>query len=71
VAEHELTEVERMQAVDVLDWIDRADHARLVDVVGQRELDEETVDRLVGVELATCASSSSSVVCDASRMSLR
>ena len=40
-----------MQAVDILDRIDRRDHARLVDRVRQRELDEDSVDLVVGVQL--------------------
>ena len=44
-AEVELPGVERMQAVDVLRRIDRADDARLVEVVRQRQLHEDAVDR--------------------------
>ena len=41
----------RGQAVDVLGRIDRRDHLVLVDLVGQRQLDEDPVDRVVRVQL--------------------
>ena len=50
-AEVELAGAERMQAVDVLHRVDRPHHARLVDVVGQRRLDEDPVDVVVLVQL--------------------
>jgi hypothetical protein len=40
-----------VEPIDVLHGGDRPDHARLVDVVGQRELHEEPVDRVVGIQL--------------------
>ena len=40
-----------MEAVDVLDRVDGADHAPLVDLAGQRQLHEDAVDRVVGVQL--------------------
>jgi hypothetical protein len=40
-----------MEAVHVLHGRDRLDHAALVDLVGQRELDEDPGDALVGVQL--------------------
>ena len=40
-----------MQAVDVLHRIDRPHHARLVDLVGQRRLDEDPVHLVVLVQL--------------------
>ena len=49
--ERQVAEVERVEAVDVLHGRNRPDHVGLVDVVGQRELDEDPVDRVVGVEL--------------------
>ena len=45
-------DVERMKAVDVLRRIDRIEHARGVDLVGQRQLDQDAVHRGVGVERA-------------------
>ena len=50
-AEVELAGVERMEAVDVLRRLDRADHPRLVDVARQRQLHEDGVDPRVVVEL--------------------
>ena len=44
--------VQRVEAVDVLGGIDGPDHAVLVDLVGQRELDEDAGHPLVGVEVA-------------------
>ena len=46
-AEVELAGVERMEAVDVLRRRDRADDLRLVDVLRQRQLDEDRVDLAV------------------------
>ena len=43
--------IDGMEAVDVLDRIDGADDAALVDLRGQRQLDEDAVDRVVGVQL--------------------
>jgi hypothetical protein len=43
--------VERVEAVDVLGRVDRGDHPRGVDLRRQRQLDEDAVDALVGVEL--------------------
>ena len=43
--------VDGMEAVDVLDRIDGADDAPLVDLAGQRQLDEDPVDRVVRVQL--------------------
>ena len=40
-----------MEAVDILVGVDRRDDPLLVDMVGQRQLDEDAVDRIVGVEL--------------------
>ena len=50
-AEVEPARVDGMDAVDVLLGRDRLDHAVLVDVVGQRQLDEEPVHVVVGVDL--------------------
>ena len=50
-AEVEPAGVDRVDAVDVLRGVDRLDHAVLVDVVGQRQLDEDAVDVVVGVQL--------------------
>ena len=43
--------VRGMEAVHVLHRGDRVDHAALVDVVGQRQLDEDPGHPLVGVQL--------------------
>jgi hypothetical protein len=40
-----------VEAVDVLHRGHRVDDALLVDAVGERELDEQAVDRVVGVQL--------------------
>ena len=40
-----------MEAVDVLDRVDRPDDACLVDLLGQRELDEDPGHPVVGVEV--------------------
>jgi hypothetical protein len=40
-----------MDAVDVLGRRDRLDHPGLVEMVGERKLDEQTVDPVVGVDL--------------------
>ena len=50
-AEIELAGAEGMQSVDVLHRIDRPHHARFVDLLGQRRLDEDPVDDVVLVEL--------------------
>ena len=50
-AEDELAEVQGMEPVDVLHGVERANHACLVDVVRQWELDEDSVDRVVRVQL--------------------
>ena len=50
-AREEQPGVDGMEAVDVLDRIDGADDAALVDLRGQRQLDEDAVDRVVGVQL--------------------
>ena len=39
------------EAVDVLRRVDRGDHLVLVDLLGQRQLDEDPVDLVVGVQL--------------------
>ena len=39
-----------LQPVDVLRRSDRAQDPRLVDVIGQRQLDEDRVDLVVGVQ---------------------
>ena len=39
-----------MEAVDVFDGLDGADHAQLADVLMERQLDEDAVDRVVGVQ---------------------
>src|SRR5215210_2934044 len=44
--------VDRVEAVDVLHRVDRLDHALLGDLVGERQLHEDPVDRGVGVQLA-------------------
>ena len=43
-------DVERVEAVDVLRRIDRLEHARGVDLLRQRQLDQDAVHRRVGVE---------------------
>ncbi len=40
-----------MEAVDVLGGVDRLDRLRLLDVGGERQLDEDPVDSVVGVEV--------------------
>ena len=50
-AEVELAGAERVQSVDVLHRIDRPHHARFVDLLGQRRLDEDPVDLVVLVQL--------------------
>ena len=50
-AEVEAAGVHRVQPVDVLRGIDRLDHLRLVEVVGQRQLDEDPVDGVVGIQV--------------------
>ena len=47
LAEVELAGVERVEAVDVLDRLDGADDAVLVDAVRERQLDEDAVDGVV------------------------
>ena len=43
--------VDRVKAVDVLGRIDRGDHPAGIDLGGERQLDQDPVDPLVGVEL--------------------
>ena len=43
--------IHRMEAVDVLAGLDRLDHPRRVDLRWERQLDEDSVDALVGVEV--------------------
>ena len=45
-------DVERMKTVDVLARLERFDHPRRIDLRRQRQLDEDSVDPLVGIELA-------------------
>ena len=45
-------DVERMKTVDVLARLERFDHPRRIDLRRQRQLDEDPVDPLVGIELA-------------------
>ena len=52
VFEHELGDVFRVEAIDVLARVDLADDGFLVDVLGRRRLDEDAVDGGVGVEIA-------------------
>jgi hypothetical protein len=40
----------RGQAVHVLGWVDRRDHGVLVEPVGERQLDEDSIDVLVPVQ---------------------
>ena len=49
-AEIQAARVHRMEPVDVLGRIDRLDRLRLVDVCRERQLYEETVDGVVGVQ---------------------
>src|SRR5581483_11003040 len=49
--EEQLTGVQRVESVHVLQRVDGADHALLVDAARQRQLHEQRVDRLVGVQL--------------------
>ena len=44
-------DIERVEAVDVLGRIDRVDHALRIDLLRQRQLHQDAVDRVVGVEL--------------------
>ena len=53
---HELAEVHRVQAVDVLVRIDRQQRRLVVEVRRERVLDEEGVDAGIGVEAATTSS---------------
>ena len=46
----EAADVDRVEAVDVLVRIDRAEHGAGVDVLGQRHLAEDAVDLGIGVE---------------------
>ena len=50
-AEIEPGGVDGMDPVDVLRRVDRLDHGCLVDVAGERQLDEQAVHAVVGVEL--------------------
>ena len=50
-AEVEAAGVHRVEPVDVLRGIDRLDHLGLVEVGRQRQLDEDPVDGVVGVQL--------------------
>ena len=51
VAQRQPADVERMEAIDVLGRIDRLDDVAFVDVIGQRHLHQDAVDRVVGVHL--------------------
>ena len=50
LADREATGIDNVKAVDVLGRIDGRDDRLAVDMVGQRQLDEDAVDRIVGVE---------------------
>src|SRR5436189_43910 len=39
------------QAIDVLSRVDRADHRVLIDLIGQRNLDQDPVHLVVGVQV--------------------
>jgi len=43
--------VDRVETVDVLFGVDAGDHRAFVDMLGQGQLNEDTVDRRIGVEL--------------------
>ena len=68
-AREEQPGVDGMEAVDVLDRIDGADHAALVDLRRQRQLDEDAVDRVVGVQLRDEVEQLGSVVSSGRRRS--
>ncbi len=50
LADREPAGIVDVEAVDVLGRVDRGDHRLLVDLRRQRQLDEDAVDRVVGVE---------------------
>ena len=49
---HQQPGVDGREAVDVLGRVDQRDELVLVEVVGQRELQQDAVDALVGVQVA-------------------
>ena len=51
LVEPEAADVDRVEAVDVLVGIDAVEHPLLVDLPGERELHQDAVDRVLGVEL--------------------
>ena len=55
VAERHQPRVPWVQAVDVLGRVERVDHGRERDPLGERHLDDDAGDRLVGVELLDLA----------------
>ena len=50
LARREAADIDRMEAVDVLLGANGFDDAALVDVVGERELDEDAMDRGIGIQ---------------------
>ena len=50
VADHELANVHRIEAVHVLGGIDPIEHPAGVDLLGQRQLDQDTMHRGIGVQ---------------------
>ena len=50
VALGKAADVVRVEAVDILAWVDALHHLGLADVLGQRQLHEDAVDRRVGVQ---------------------
>ena len=50
LAHHQSTKVHGVEPVDVLVWMDPKKHFVLIDVVGERELYQDTVDLLISVQ---------------------
>jgi hypothetical protein len=51
LADREPAGVDDVEAVDVLGRVDRVDHRLVVEALGERELDEDSVDPVVAVQL--------------------
>ena len=50
-ADHQPSDVDRMKPVDVLVRVDGIEHLLFIDVLGQRQLDQNTVDLILVVLL--------------------
>src|SRR5690606_8351563 len=50
VADQHTTHIFGMESIYILRWIDGVDDLFLVDVIGEGELDEDAVHRVVGVQ---------------------